>query len=156
MGIFKKSKKCEGKTYNVGEFSVLVPNGWLENPFYVVGSTSQTPMTNVVSIYKGAPDQNSVYSYPGITITIKKSQSTPIQPNKSSYPEPSDIDPVTIGDVSWVGFKSDNKGYPFTEIVAEYGGYAFQIMIATDRAKGKISIKDADVTAIISSITPTE
>ncbi len=144
-----------GKIYEVGMFSLLIPDGWLENPFYVVGDTSQTPMNSIVSVYKGAPSQESIYSYPGVTVKILKTGSTPITPNKSMYSNPLDIKPITINGVEWIGFISDNGGYPFIEIVAECGEFSYIVMIGTDRINGKISINDKEVQAIIASITPT-
>ncbi len=143
-----------GKTYEVGEFSLLLPDGWLEIPFINVSSEDKEILTDSISVYKNAPDENSIFSYPGITVTINSAESPPTDA-KSMYDDAEDIEPITIGDLQWTGFESDNSGYPIIQMYAEDGDYIFTVIVATERAQGSISLSDSDVVAVISSITAT-
>lgn len=67
-----------------------------------------------------------------------------------------DLEPVTIGDYTWNGFTGKSIGTPIAVLwTGEEGEDQIQLTICLKNGD-KISLEDADVQAIIASITPSK
>lgn len=77
-------------------------------------------------------------------------------PMKELYEETADLEPITIGNYTWNGFTGESIGTPIAILwTGEEGAGQIQLTICLENGD-KISLEDADVQAIIASITPSK
>lgn len=140
--------EVKGETTEVGDFSVLVPEGWLGHAF------SNT--TNSYQIYKGAKDDSDKWSTPCVQIRYwKNGDDSMLDKSKNAYKDVKDIDPVTIGDYTWKGFTGTNSDKPVTYLYSVEAG-PFGVAIYTEVNGKTISLEDADFQAIMASLKVTQ
>lgn len=143
-----------GETFDAGNVSALVPNGWTAYPVTDLFDEYEGDYDpTAVQIVKGAESEFDVFSKPYIQINYYGEETQMIS-SKDFYDDAKDIEPMQIGNYSWNGFTTDNSGYP-TAILWTEGDVLIQLMIILEN-NDKISLDDADVQAIIASITPTK
>jgi hypothetical protein len=140
---------AKGETYDTGNFSVYVPGGWLAIPITRNGA----PDPDALAIYKGAQDESGMMSCPGIKIYYPVGHD--VDPKtKSRCSNVSDLAPLTLENCTWEGFSGDYNGSPVTVLLND-GDEGFEVLVWTKAEFGDetISIRDADVLAIIASIS---
>ncbi|MBQ1376190.1 MAG: hypothetical protein IIY69_07900 [Clostridia bacterium] len=131
-----------GDVCDTGAFSVTVPAGWKAFP-------QSDP--NKLKIYKGASSEDDMYTKSGIDLTYSASGSYYLVTGVfDSYEE---VDALTIGDRTWsgaAGAYSSTKNLTSLSTVEGDGYFAADVW---DVSGENISVDDADVQAILSSLT---
>ena len=131
-----------GDVCDTGAFSVTVPAGWKAFP-------QSDP--NKLKIYKGASSEDDMYTKSGIDLTYSASGSYYLVTGVFDSYE--DVDALTIGDRTWsgaAGAYSSTKNLTSLSTVEGDGYFAADVW---DVSGENISIDDADVQAILSSLT---
>ena len=143
-----------GETYETEVMSVLVPKGWKAFPYYQAGSQEVIPGT--VAIRKGATDLIDQFKTPGILIAITKGTNK-ITISKSSFADGEDVEPFQMGKYTWTGIKGTfslgSTVTPMIMVQTISEGYNYRVDFILEGSGKKISMDDADVKAIIESIT---
>ena len=143
-----------GETFDGGNISALVPEGWMGfhgTDYFEEYEEGYDP--NVIQIAKGAESEWDLLSKPYIMIGYFGPDNPLIEPVKELYEETADIDPVTIGDYTWKGFTGKSIDTPIAVLwTGEEGSDQIQLTICLENGD-KISLEDADVQAIIASIS---
>lgn len=151
-GAKTEAEQVKGEVYETSVMSVLVPDGWMVFPkadiFEEYPDEPGNP--NGMQIYKGAEDEIDAFTKPGLTIDYYNSDTTMVSP-KSYYSDAEDITPFTTGDYTWEGFTATSLDKPLTVLISN--DPQIQVSVWTDNDDGTISVDDADVQAILSSIT---
>lgn len=143
-----------GETFGNGNISALVPDGWMGfHGTDYFGEYKEGYDPNVIQIAKGAESEWDLLTTPYIMIGYFGPDNPMIEPMKEFYEETADIEPVTIGDYTWNGFTGKSIGTPIAVLwTGEEGSDQIQLTICLENGD-KISLEDADVQAIIASIT---
>jgi len=134
-----------------GTLTVNVPSGWADMPF---GSTLSDGDPYGLRVYWDTGDSLDYIFSPTVVISvIYESQVFEAQTSKSEYTGVTDLQPVTLGGYTWNGFTGTTNDYLKTIIWANDGSDVIKIEFDMNNSKGTLSLDDADVKAIISSIT---
>lgn len=144
-----------GETYEAGNLSALVPDGWKAFPasdLFDEYDGDYDP--NGLSIYKGAEDEFDVLIKPGMQITYY--DGSMMEPSKDFYDDAEDLEPFELGGYTWQGFTCTSLDYPIAVLWAEDGNDQFSVNVWLENEGEQISLEDADVQAIIESIQSTE
>lgn len=147
-----QSAEVSGETFDGGNISVLVPDGWMA--FHGVDyfeDYDEGYDPNVVNVVKDGEDEFSMFTNPYIQIYYYGADSD-MYVAKELYEDAEDIDPITLGNYTWEGFTAESLDMPFTLLYTEDGDDQFQVTIWTKTDEGEISLDDADAQAIIASI----
>ena len=149
------SASVSGETFDTTIFSVLVPKGWMafnaSDFFKDYADLGYDPYG--VSVYKGAKTEWDQLTCPGMQINYYHPDKTLWEPSSDYYEDVVDLGTVKIGSWTWKGFTGTSSGYPIAQLwTGDNDGDQFMISIWTEMDKGKISLDDADVKAIIESI----
>lgn len=144
-------------TYNVGEFTVFVPEGWEAIPVPDHLDETKTA-TNDIMLAKGAKFDESTMKWNTdeagtFYVTYLGSEDfAKIPDEKADYAKDFTIDEmedIKIGDLTWHGFSVNPIGAPVYTLWAESGEGGYHISLST--AYG-LSLEDEDVKAIIGSL----
>jgi len=142
-------------THSAENISALVPEGWKAFPFYSGGKESP----NTFSIHKGALTTMDQWYTPGVQVQLFPDGSGfGSNTQKDMYPDVSDLTPQGLGDYTWEGFTGlakDNKGEfsrPFALLWTDAGSDKIQVTVWLKMEEISISLDDAEVQEIISSI----
>jgi hypothetical protein len=147
--------EAPGETYNVGDFSVYVPGGWKAFPSKDILSDDENAVNpDAISLGKGAESEIDLFDHPYVMINYYGVNNTGFAPSKEFYDNVADLPEQTIGGLTWTGFSCESLGYKLNILWAERGEEQFQISMFVETDNGSISISDADVQAIIASISP--
>ena len=148
---------AKGETHSAGNISALVPDGWKMFPFYSGGEES--PIT--FSIHKGALSAMDQRYTPGVQIQLFPDGSGfGSNTQKDIYEDVMDLAPLTLGDYTWDGFSGlsmdSNREYtlPFAILWTDAGNDKIQVTVWLEMEEIAITLLDADVQAIITSIKP--
>ena len=149
----------KGAPHSTGAFSVSVPKGWEVMPFYHMGTEDVDQKT--VAVHKGSAMEFRSMFVPGMQIQIHSGSGFSAERNVSFYQDVKEMQPVKLGNYTWKGYTALASGLsgvtydrPFVYMWTEAGNDKnFVVAIWTEATGGKISLDDADVKAIISSIT---
>jgi len=146
-----------GEKYSTGTFSVQVPKGWAVSPFYRSGQV----VPNTLGVHKGTQDEYKMMSVPCMQIQFSTASGFNGERNaKAAYQELKDMQPVTLGKNTWKGYTgmATRTGVrydlPVIYMWTEIDGANIVVAIWTELGDKKISLNDADVKALIGSITP--
>ena len=141
--------------YDTTKFSVDVPAGWKAFKMTdMFSSDSDSTDPTKVEICKGGESELDILSHPYMIIYYYDKDSYLSAPSSEWYDEPVDLEPMEIGGRTWNGFTAKSIGYPIATLwTGEEGEDQFQISIWLEMSEGKIALTDADVQAIIASIT---
>ena len=150
------SSPVKGETYEVGTFSVLIPEEWGTTTFFEDGGVSK----RTLNVYKGTESEwkSSKASYLRIRFYVD-GKGVPLF-TRSLYRETEDLQ-INIGKYTWTGYSGlsqsspGNYDSPYILIWTDTGKDKVYIELSPARGEKKISLDDADVKAIITSITPT-
>lgn len=137
-----------GELFDSGVIRVLVPEGW--GCFLGIDSDG-APSERKLHVYKGAEKETDIFTKAGITVSYFGRDFIYFSP-KPFYDEVCDIDPVTMGERIFSGFKCKSLGYPYTMLEWSDKGSTLQIMILEENGDSRISLDDGDVGEILSSI----
>ena len=144
----------KGKTFGDGNISALVPDGWMGfhgMDYFDEYEEGYDP--NVIQICKGAKTDWDLLSKPYIMVTYFSPDNPMYEPSKDYYEEGADLEPFTTGSYTWKGFTAKSLDTPIAILwTGEEGADQLQIMICLEN-KDKISLDDADVQAILASIS---
>ena len=144
-----KTKEIKGETFDTGEFSVLVPEGWLKYDVTFQGDLK----TDQLQLYKGAKSEEDFFTTPYISIKYFDEKMPTLEDMVKYYDESEMLDDVTIGDVTW---EAASATFVDKQIILKSESPAeFAVYIAVDVNGNTISLDDADVQAIIKSLTVT-
>ena len=143
----------KGETFDGGNISALVPDGWMGFhgvDYFEEYEEGYNP--NVIQIAKGAESEWDVLFTPYIMINYYAPDNPMMEPMKELYEDVSDLEPVTIGDYTWNGFTGTSIDTPIAVLwTGEQGSGQILVTLCLENGD-KISLKDADVQAIIASI----
>lgn len=144
--------EVKGETYDAGQVSALVPEGWKAFPTTDVFDEYEGDYDpNAFSIYKGAQSEWDQLAKPGITITRMDTAS--FVSAKDWYDDVKDIEVAPIGSYTCTGYTGTSLvDYPYTVIEMVDGDTTVQVAILTESNGEKIALEDADVQAILASI----
>ena len=148
-------EKVSGKTYDVGNFTVLVPDGWNEvTSADTFDEYDGDTNPNTISLVKGGSDSSDMFNYPSVNITYYDEDKQMADPSqlKDYYDDVEDIDDIKGGNYTWSGFTCTSIGYPLAILWTEKDGAQIQASVWTDMSKGSISLEDKDFLAILDSI----
>lgn len=144
-------------TYNVGEFTVFVPEGWEAIPVPDHLDETKTA-TNDIMLAKGAVFNENTMTWnteeaASFYVTYLGSEDfAKIPDEKADYAKDFSIDEMEdtkIGDHTWHGFSVNPIGAPVYTLWTESGEGGYHISLST--AYG-LSLEDKDVQAIIASL----
>ena len=147
--------KASGEKYSTGAFNVQVPKGWAVTPFYRSGQISP----NTIAVHKGTAEEYKLMVAPFLQIQLHTESGFSGEQNaKNSFQELKEMQSVTLGKNLWKGFsavqtRSGNKT-PVNYIWTAVDGGHISIAVWTEMGDKKISLDEADVKALIASITP--
>jgi len=141
-----------GAFFDNGVIRIFVPEGWGCFPG-IDSDGKETPRK--LHIYKGAEIATDIFTKAGITVSFFGRDIVYFSP-KFFYDDVCDINPVTMGERVFSGFKCKSLGYPYTMLEWSDKGCALQIMILEENGDSRISLGDCDVEALISSIKISE
>ncbi|MCL2815732.1 MAG: hypothetical protein FWD23_14135 [Oscillospiraceae bacterium] len=146
-----------GETHDTGTFSVLVPKGWEVSPFYKDGEVEP----NTLAVHKGTAMDYMLLAVPMIQFYFfPEGDRFGSNIDKAMYDSPADIEPVKIGEYTWTGFtymgtKSGTAfDVPCVLIWTDAGAHKIQAAVWLELGETKITLEDADVQAILSSLAP--
>ncbi len=151
-----EAASTKGEFYDTDNFKVLVPGGWKAFPQHDVFNDDPKAMNpNILQICKGATSDMDLFSKPLITINYAGKSTTMMAPSKTFYDNVEDMDDVTTGDHTWSAYSCESMGQKMYMLFEDQGVIQFQAAVAYETSDGSISLDDADVQAILSSIAPT-
>ena len=109
---------------------------------------------NGFSVHKGAKGDFDIMNTPGVKITyFPDTDDIGMGFAKGFYYDVKDLDkPLTFGDKTWQGFYAKTGDYPILMLYIDDQPQKFQVLIWLENSGKKISIDDAEVQAIMSSI----
>lgn len=138
-----------GQIFEVGKFTVLIPEGWFAHPMYM----DNVIRDNQVNVVKGTDDPQKAFDAPLLTLTYGSPSSSIGFVEKDFYedPEARDIEPVVIGGKTFKGYTAKAFGSDMLYLFAEDGEEQYQVAMFYNQKNGQISLEDADVRAIIES-----
>lgn len=143
------------KSYDVGEFSVTVPAGWMLIPVMdVFGKVPNAPKTNSVKLCKGVVSPFDIMTKPSMEI-IFYGDTKGIMPPKSIYKDAVKLDSFMTGEHVWGGFSASAlMGKRLVLLWEDTGVLQYQVNMWVEGEDSSISLHDADVIKILESITP--
>jgi hypothetical protein len=137
--------------FDSGYFRIVVPEAWLA--FCGIDSECRTTQKKV-HIFKEAKLETDIFTHAGLTICFFGKEDYYLSP-KFFYDNVVDMEPFTLGAYTWNGYTCTSFGYPYTMLEAKHDGCVFQVMILTKNGEYEISLTDADVQTILTSLTQT-
>lgn len=137
--------------FDGGYFRIVVPDGWMA--FFGIDSECRTTQKKV-HIFKEAKLETDIFTHAGITICFFGKQDIYVS-TRFFYDNVEDLEPFSLGAYTWHGYTCTSFGYPYTILEAKQDGCVFQTMILRKNGEYEISLADADVQAILASLTQT-
>jgi len=150
------SAKVSGTPYSTGTFNIQVPKGWEVSPFYRSGEI----VPNTLGVHKGTALEYRSMSVPCMQIQFHPKGGHNLETNaKAAYQEVKEMKAVQLGKYKWSGYTgmgtSNGIRYdlPVVYMGTEVDGAQISVAIWLEMGDKKISLDDADVKSLISSIT---
>ena len=143
----------QDSTYDVGQFTVTVPGGWMAIPVMdTFGADPNAKKTDTIRVCKDAKSEFDILSKPYAEI-ILWDDTQGVMPLKSIYDNVVDLEAFTTGDHTWTGFSAETSlGQKLTILWEDTGDLQYQVNVWTDTTGGKISLEDEDVKKLLGSI----
>ena len=155
-----------GETYDAGNISCTVPDGWKvftsEELFTteVDSSGEETAAEeeadpNSIYIYKGAEKTADIATCNGMTILYSPDGLLgSFDEMKSAYENVKEQKPLKLGDYEWKWFTSklDDGEFEYAIMATESGDAGIEIQVVLKNGENTISMDDEDVKSIIESI----
>lgn len=144
-----------GTTTDAGNFTVLVPEGWKAFPVVDIWSEENANDPDQLNIVKGGQTDFDLLSKPYIQIVHYGPETDLLTPSKDFYDMAADVASFTTGTLTWQGFSAE--GMLGSSLIllwtGEAGAHQYQINVYDKTDAGQITLTDADVQAILASIT---
>ena len=137
--------------FDSGCFRIAVPEGGMA--FCGIDSECRTTPKKV-HVFKGAKIETDIFTHVGITICFFGKEDYYLSP-RFFYDNIADMEPFTLGAYTWSGYTCTSCGYPYTMLEARQDGCVFQVMILMENGEHKLAFSDADVQAVLGSLTQT-
>lgn len=145
--------KSGGETFDGGNISILVPDGWMAfHGTDVFKDYDEGYNPNVINIGKGVEKELDLFSKPYIQIEFYPSDKTMSKPYKELYTDVKDLDPITYGKYTFNAFTAKSSDIPIAQLWTEGDQDQLMLSIWTENGGEKISLDDDDVKSILSSI----
>lgn len=143
-----------GERISAGNVSALCPDGWKSYPVWDLwADEANTVDKDKLKFNKGAVSEDDQHVTPSMEIRYYGPNSTFFRPDKDRFDDPEDLSPMKIGERTWEGIAGLSWGNRQALIWTEDGDDEFLIAILLEYDGKKITLQDADVQAIIASIT---
>jgi len=155
-GVDTSTPAAQDSTYDVGEFTVTVPDGWLAVPVKdTFGADPNANKTDKIILYKGAKSEYDIFDKPTIDIVFYD-EVEGVMPFKDLYENAADIEAFTAGEHNWTGFTGEaGGGNKLILLWDDAGDLEYQVTIwPYDDAD--VTIENETVKKIIGSIKPTK
>ena len=143
-----------GDTYNAGNFSALIPDGWMELPVTDMWSEDNAIDPDHLQIIKDGTSEFDTLTKAYVDITLYGPETDMMTPSSEWYEEATELEGFTAGGMTWNGFSAVSGGNPMTVVyTGDAGGNQYQVTLWSN-GDNTISVTDADVLAILASLTP--
>ena len=139
----------KSEVYDNGVISVTVPKGWMV--YESKNSNNEVVKTNL-SVVK-TTDKSKIMDSPMVTISYAGADKTLYPVTKDFYEDTEDLAVWEIGGKKFEGFKGTSFGAEMLYYFAVDGDKEYQVVIWPNMKNGTISLQDADVKAIVESLT---
>ena len=153
-GNKEPAAEITGETYDAGNVSVLVPDGWKAFPVSDMWSDEENATDpDQVNVVKGGETDFDLLTKPYIQI-VHYEPGSMITPSKEYYENAADVESITAGGLTWEGFSGEGL-LGDTLIVmwtTNADGHQFQLNIFNKTDAAEFALTDADVLAILGSI----
>lgn len=151
-----KPAEVSGETYDAGNVSVLVPDGWKAFPVSDMWSDEENATDpDQVNVVKGGESEFDLLTKPYIQVVHYGPESTMMTPSKDFYADAADVASITTGSLTWQGFSA--VGLLDSSMIilwtGEAEGHQYQVTVFDKTDDGQIALTDADVQAILGSLT---
>ncbi len=157
-----------GETYDAGNVSCAVPDGWkvfTSEELFSTGaddssdendaSDEDSADPNAIYIYKGIEKTADIMNSNGITILYSDDKTMgSLEDMKSFYEKAKDQDPLKLDNYEWKYFTGQQLDgtYKYAIMEAIDGDASIQVNVVLKNADHTISLDDKDVREIIESI----
>ena len=141
-----------GEMIDAGNIRAICPEGWFNYPVVDYFSEDSALDPDKLTFLRGTDD--SLTNLPHIAIGFygADNELMPYEDQKAHYETAVDIAPFMIGEDVWEGIRY-NLGDDVTEaLISKVGVGAFAVLVRLEGAGEVISLTDADVQTILSSI----
>ena len=146
-----------GELYDAGNVVVLVPTGWKAFPDVDVFAEEEGTMNpDVLNVSKGGQTEADLFTKPYVRINYFGPSIQMMEPDSDWYENVVDIEPFTAGEHEWIGFSCESLGTPLAILWCEEGAVQYQATLTLGTGSDAISPEDADVRAILASVTPSD
>lgn len=144
--------KVKGETYDTGVFSVLVPEGWQARDV-LIGDEVDSKQLRLI---KGTESEADMLLGPYMTITSYKDGTVSSAMDQVQYygGDKEQLDPVEAGDYTWDAAQAGSDPY-INIFMSASEPYKYEIMMLPKSGDKEVTLKDADVLAILGSLKDT-
>ena len=143
-----------GETYNAGNFSALVPNGWMAIPVTEMWSDDGAVDPDALQIIKDGTSEYDILTKAYIQFNYYAPETDLMVPSSEWYDGAEDLDPIVAGEYTWNGFTAVSGGNTMITLwTGEAGAVQYQATLWCN-GDNVISVTDADVLAILASVVP--
>ena len=143
-------EEVKGETYDAGEFTVLVPDGWKEFPVSdTLDEYDGDYDPTALQICKGGDSEWDLFSKPYVQINYYP-DNTMYTDMKDFYDDTADLEPIQAGGYTWNGFTGTSLDTPIA-VIWTTGDVQLQVTMSLGE-DDPITATDADVLAILGSI----
>lgn len=150
-----EAPQVNGETFDVGNYTVLVPEGWKAFPVQDFWSDDANAVdADQINIVKGGETDLDVLTKPLVQIAHYAPDFTLLSA-KDYYENAEDVAPITAGGITWEGFSAEDlMGSPVVILTATApDGHQYQASVFYQTDAGAFQLTDNDFLAILSSVT---
>ena len=149
------TKEVTGETYNAGNFSALIPEGWMACPVSDMWSDDPNATDpDALQIIKDGTSEFDILTKAYIQFNYYAPDSDLMTPSSEWYDEAQDLEPIVTGNITWNGFSAVSGGNKMiTLYTGEAGAVQYQATLWCN-GEHTIDVTDADVQAILASLNP--
>lgn len=139
----KAGADVKGETYDLAQFTVLVPEGWVAQDFFDKTQVKMYKAKDISEAYAGVPSIDFEYREKGEYNLMT-----------SVFDSYEDVPPVQLGAYTWEGVKAkDSSGRELFALHTTIGEGYMATSVWTKVNNTTISLDDPDVQAVFSSLT---
>lgn len=146
--------QVKGETFDVGNYTVLVPEGWKAFPVKDFWSDDENAVdVDQVNIVKGGETDLDVLSKPMIQI-VHYEPDYILLSARDYYENTEDVAPISVGALTWEGFSAEDLyGAPMVILTAKApDGHQYQASLFYQTDAGSYQLTDAGLLAILASV----
>ena len=147
--------EIKGETADAGNFTVLVPEGWKSFTVIDMWSDDGANDPDQLNVVKGGETDFDLLTKPYIQIVHYGPETEMMVPSKDFYDSAADVEPITTGSMRWEGFSALGMLESSMIILwtGEAEGHQYQVTVFDKTDAGEIKLTDADLQAILGSLT---